>query len=320
MRILFVTSTRIGDAVLSTGIYRRLAETHPEARFTVACGVPALGVFQHAPGLERLIGVPKRRLGGHWWHLWREVVGTRWDQVIDLRGSALAWILRAGSRRVMRGGRREGHRLDHLAALLGLGEVPLPVAWFGEAEAARARALLPDRVPVVALGPTANWPGKTWPASRFVALFDQLAGAGGPLPGAHVAVLAGPGEAERAMADAVLDALPVRRRIDLAGRLGLPEAAAVLARVQLFVGNDSGLMHLAAATGTPTLGLFGPSDETQYGPRGRRALAVRTDETAAELLGRARSGAGVGLMDGLPVERAFAGVRALLRQQETMPS
>ncbi len=114
---------------------------------------------------------------------------------------------------------------------------------------------------MIGLGPTANWAGKVWPAERFVALFHALQAA---LPGARAAVFAGPGAAERAMAAPVLAALP--DAIDLAGRLTLPEAAACLARCRLFVGNDSGLMHLAAAAGTPTLGLFGPTPASEYAP------------------------------------------------------
>lgn len=74
------------------------------------------------------------------------------------------------------------------------------------------------------------------------------------------------------MAAPVLAALP--GAIDLVGRLELPEAAALLARCALFVGNDSGLMHLAAAAGTPTLGLFGPTPASEYGPIGPQARAV----------------------------------------------
>lgn len=70
----------------------------------------------------------------------------------------------------------------------------------------------------------------------------------------------------------LLAALP--EAIDLAGTLTLPEAAACLARSALYVGNDSGLMHLAAATGVPTLGLFGPTPAAEYAPAGRRAAAV----------------------------------------------
>jgi ADP-heptose:LPS heptosyltransferase len=274
VRILFVSSTRIGDAVLSTGALERLRQQHPAARFTVACGTVAEGVFLRMPQLERLIVLEKRSLSRHWLELWRAVAGTRWDLVVDLRGSALAWMLRAERRAVMRGGRREGHRLSHIAEALGMAPPPVPVAWFAEADAARAASLLPGG-PILALGPTANWRTKMWPPERFVALAERLTAPDGPLPGARIAILGGPGTAERAMAAPVLAALP--GALDLVGALMLPEAAAVLARSALFVGNDSGLMHLAAAAGAPTLGLFGPTPASEYGPVGRRARAVQAD-------------------------------------------
>src|ERR1700742_3577660 len=78
------------------------------------------------------------------------------------------------------------------------------------------------------------------------------------------------------MAQPVLQALPTA--IDLVGRLSLPEIAAFLSRATLFVGNDSGLMHLAAAAGTPTLGLFGPTNAVEYGPAGRRRSIVTSPD------------------------------------------
>ncbi|MDQ2805257.1 MAG: hypothetical protein M3Y41_22235, partial [Pseudomonadota bacterium] len=83
----------------------------------------------------------------------------------------------------------------------------------------------------------------------------------------------------------------------LAGRLSLPEAAACIERAVLYVGNDSGLMHLAAATGTPTLGLFGPTPAAEYAPAGLHAAAV----IAAR-----------GSMDGLTVEDALSAATSLL--------
>jgi heptosyltransferase III len=62
--------------------------------------------------------------------------------------------------------------------------------------------------------------------------------------------------------------------MELTGRLTLTEIAACLERVSLFVGNDSGLMHVAAAAGAPTLGLFGPTPAAEYAPTGRHAAAV----------------------------------------------
>ncbi len=298
MRILFISATRIGDAVLSTGLLDALLHRHPDARITVACGPVAAGIFTRMPQLERILTVQKRRFDAHWLTLWGQTATTAWDLAVDLRGSALTFLLPARRRAIMRGGRRPGHRLTHLARTLGLSPPPLPVAWTDASDRAMAEKLLPAGDPIVGLGPTANWSGKIWPADRFVALFEALRA--GPFPGARAAVFAGPGDGERALAGPVLAALP--DAIDLAGRLTLPQASACLARTRLFIGNDSGLMHMAAAAGAPTLGLFGPTLASEYAPRGRRASAVLADGPA-----------GAAPMDALSVTAALQAALRLIQ-------
>lgn len=314
MRLLFVTATRIGDAVLSTGILDHLLRTHPGIRTTVACGPTTADLFAHLPGLERVIAMPKQRFSLHWLKLWRATAGTRWDLAVDLRGSGLTRLLPARRRIVRSGGRAGQHRVTELGALLGLDPAPLPVAWTSGADRALAARRIPEGAPVIGLGPTANWAGKIWAPENFLALFDALAAR---LPGARAAVFAGPGEQERALAERVLRALPARRTIDLAGTLSLTEAAACLARCTLYVGNDSGLMHLAAAAGAPTLGLFGPSPPEEYAPAGPRAGFVRTPETVHELVARPgydhrTTGS---LMGTLAVDRVVQAAFALLSDQ-----
>ncbi|HET8997416.1 MAG TPA: glycosyltransferase family 9 protein, partial [Acetobacteraceae bacterium] len=88
MRILFVTSNRLGDAVLSTGLLDHLLRVYPEARFTVACGPVAEGVFERMPRRDRTIVLRKQPYGRHWLPLWAATVTRRWDLVVDIRGSA----------------------------------------------------------------------------------------------------------------------------------------------------------------------------------------------------------------------------------------
>ena len=265
MRILFVTSNRLGDAVLSTGLLDHLIRAHPEARFTVVCGPVATGVFARMPQLERIVALEKRQMGAHWFPLWAAVATTWWDLVVDIRGSALSWLVPTRHRAVMR--RSAGHKTEQLAAILGLKPPPLPVVWTAPEDRAKAAALLPAGRPIIALAPTANWLPKIWPVDRFVAAFEALSNGN-----AVAVVIAGPGPTERATAAPLLAALP--GAIDLVGCLSLPEIAAVLERTSLFIGNDSGLMHLAAAAGAPTIGLFGPTNAAEYGPSGPKARAV----------------------------------------------
>ena len=275
MHILFVTATRIGDAVLSTGLLSHLIERHPEARLTIAAGPVAAPLFEAVPGLERLAIVQKRPWALHWPLLYGRVATRRWDLVVDLRGSALAWLLRTRERRVMGKGQAAQHKVRQLGSLFRLDPPPSPCLWTAPRHERAAEALLPPGAPVLAIGPAANWRGKEWRADRFAELARRLIASDGVLPGARVAVLAA--AHERAQAEPVLAAIPAERRIDLVGRTELLTAAAALRRCALFVGNDTGLMHIAAASGVPTLGLFGPSPVEQYAPWGRCAAWVCTE-------------------------------------------
>ena len=272
MHILFITSNRLGDAVLSTGLLDHLIRTEPDSSITIACGPVAEGVFTRMPNRARTIILQKRPYSLHWLPLWATTATSFWDLVVDIRGSLLSWMVPTRRRAIMRP--RPGHKIVQLAAVLGLDPAPLPVAWTAPEDRARAAVLLPAGRPIIGLGPTANWEPKVWPVDRFAALFRALDRDAVPV------VFAGPGEAERAMAAPLLAALP--EAIDLIGQLTLPEVAACLARCALFVGNDSGLMHLAAAAGAPTLGLFGPTSAAEYAPAGPRAGVARSGSARME--------------------------------------
>lgn len=281
--VLFITSSRIGDAVLSSGLLARLAEEAPHARFTVAAGPLAAPLFRDLPGLDRLIVFDKRRYGLHWVDLWRQVRGRRWGLVLDMRGSGLARTLDARRRAVRRPphpGVEPVHKVLEAAHVLRLDDdPPAPHLFTSPETAAAAEAFLAagsadgGNGPILAVAPAANWMGKTWPAERFAIMTAELLGEGGPLAGGRLLLLGGPHD--RHACEEVRRAIPRARLIDAAGKLDLLTAFAALKRARLFVGNDSGLMHLAAAAGTPTLGLFGPSDDRLYAPWGPHARVVR---------------------------------------------
>ncbi len=172
-----------------------------------------------------------------------------------------------------------------LARLLGCpdlgGELEFPL---GEADRAEAAGLLaplgPKDGPWVALHPGARSPARRWPPDRFAAVADHLIRD----HGARI-VLTGSAE-EVETARQVAEALPLTPRpplstvgegagagvrvLDLAACTSLGGLAAVLARMDLFIGNDTGPAHLAEAVGTPTVRVFGPADPLRWAPLDRR--------------------------------------------------
>lgn len=121
--------------------------------------------------------------------------------------------------------------------------------------------------PIVAIHPTNGTyaPGRQWPAARFAAVADRLAtelGARIVLVGVEVDLIG--------QVAALLDT-PV---LNLAGRTNLPTLAGMLQSADLLLGNDSSVAHLAAALGTPTLALFGPSNERAWAPWGAGCVTL----------------------------------------------
>jgi ADP-heptose:LPS heptosyltransferase len=271
--ILFITATRIGDAVLSSGLIKRLADEIPDARFTIVAGPLAAPLFAHTPGLDRIVAFEKSRTGGHWFELWRKVRETRWGLVVDLRGSGISRFLSTKRRAIFRRSAQPEHKVLEAARTLRIEDEPAaPHIYTHPDIEAYADELTRGQGPILAFAPAANWIGKTWPVERFSQVAMTLMHGYGPLVGGRLMVLGGPGD--QALARSLKDSAG-RRFIDLAGNVDLLTAFACLKRARLFIGNDSGAMHLAAAAGIPTIGLFGPSDERLYAPWGEHTRVVR---------------------------------------------
>jgi heptosyltransferase-2 len=114
---------------------------------------------------------------------------------------------------------------------------------------------------MVALNPGASRPHNRWFPARLGQVADELAAS----YNAHVLVLGGPGDVADSQEIAAAAKSPV---IVTAGKTSLKELAAILYRCDCLVTCDTGPMHMAAAVGTPTVSLFGPSDPTRTGPYG----------------------------------------------------
>ncbi len=159
-----------------------------------------------------------------------------------------------------------------LIALLGCSdrgaglEFPLLSEDHTEADALLEPLASDDR-PLIGIHAGARPPSRRWPPARFAAVADNLA----RRHDAHIILIGGPGEEETV--DAVAEHMGTRP-LNLAGHTSLGGLAALLARLDIFIGNDSGPAHLAEAVGAPTVRLFGPADVDRWAPLDRAWHAV----------------------------------------------
>jgi ADP-heptose:LPS heptosyltransferase len=156
-----------------------------------------------------------------------------------------------------------------LAGRIGPAAWTIPPAWRAEAGRALQCAGLDPDAPYAVLHAGAGAEDKCWPAGQFIELVRDLAAG-------RLAVLfvLGPVELER-WPDERIAALKAAGGVVAAPPL--TTLAGILAGARLFVGNDSGPAHLAAAVGTPTVALFGPSRAVQFAPLGPRVECIDAD-------------------------------------------
>ncbi len=275
MRILFITSNRLGDAILSMGVLAHFLEAHPGAELTVVTGALPATLYRAAPGLTRIKVVTKSPFAWHWLKTYVHLASKSWDLLVDLRHVAIMRALPAKRRIFGSDTTGKRHRIEDFAATLGLDGPPAPKIWLDEDAATAAAGLIPNGGPVLALGPSAGPRRKAWRADRYAEVAKALTSSGGALADARIAIFAGPGPREHLQTQEILALLPTDRVIDLVGKTDPLTAAAALGRCDAFVGVDSGLMHLAAAMKVPTLGLFGDEGVPQvYRPWGKNTAFV----------------------------------------------
>ena len=153
--------------------------------------------------------------------------------------------------------------------------------------------------------PASRWTFKCWPAERNAQLIDRLA-----TEGHTVVITAAPDEA--AFVAAILEKA-TSKPINLAGQLSLKDLGALTARARLFIGVDSMPMHLAAAMGTPTVALFGPSRENEWGPWNVEQRVVTTMHSCRPCgIDGCGSGKVSDCLTLLPVDAVHAAARELL--------
>lgn len=296
-RVLVIKLRHHGDVLLSAPVLSTLQRVAPQAEIDALIYADTRDMLAGHPALAQLHVIDRqwKRLGvvaqaRAEWCLLQALRARRYELIVHLTESRRgAWLTRWLGPRWAVAPRQPGKfwrrsfthlypRANHprrhtvesnLDALRRLGIQPAEqdkrvVLVPGDDAERRVSALLSEhrlgKQAFVHCHPASRWQFKCWPAKKMAATLDVLAG-----QGLAVVLTAAPDAGERALCAAIA-ATAKAPVIDLSGQLNLKELAALTARARLFVGVDSAPMHIAAAMGTPTVALFGPSGDIEWGP------------------------------------------------------
>ena len=283
MKVLFITSTRIGDAVLSTSILNYLKNKFPHCSLYIATGKTAASLFKNFNNVKKIFILEKKFFKIHWLELWTRTFLNKWDIVIDLRGSVISYFLFNKKKYVYKSINKNIHRLDELAILMKTKHLPLPWIPVLKKDMKKISRDFLKLKNSIAIGASANWPAKIWPSKNFVKLIQMFLKE--KQFGKKKSIVFFGSSKDLKNIKKITKHLKKFKVKNFCGKLNLIEVAAHLKKCKIFIGNDSGLMHIASASGIPTLGLFGPSLESRYAPKGNNAYYIRTKKTFNQLTG-----------------------------------
>jgi lipopolysaccharide heptosyltransferase II len=342
-RILLTRLKFIGDIVLTTPAVRSVRESFPSAYIAYLGDRTAVSLLEGNPNLNEIIPFDFSRPALLEQTRVAFLLRRReFDLVIDLFGnprSALLTYLTGAGVRV--GPDRRGRGRLYTMRVRDDGKPKSAIAFHGQylqaagvpaagtrteiflsaderqqggRELAKALGISGEElttVPVVGLHPGATWPAKKWSAERFSELALRIR----TQLGAHVILTAGSREGDdiHTVRAGSLPTLPVLKA------LPLRSLAAVLAACSVYVSNDAGPMHIAAALGTPTIGLFGPGEENIWFPYAASDghIALRRDVSCHPCHLNVCNRPGEGYMECmqlLTVEEIFRQIERLLGQ------
>lgn len=269
-RILLISLSNIGDAVMTTPVLQSLHAHFPDAAIDIVGDQRSSEIFSFCPYVGEIIHKNKKKIFRGSLNLIMELRRKKYNLAVDLRTDGLLYLLRA-KRRLNKWNRRaygphavEKH-LGIIHSIHGNKAVPDCCVWTGEVNNQWAKAVLGqyDGSKLIGLGIGANWPGKIWPIQKYLNLVDTVKN------NFDCVILLGD-DRDRELTNAVENkfSLPV---LNLCGKTGLLQAAAILKKLSVFVGNDSGLGHLACAVDTATITIFGQGQPQRYRPWGNKA-------------------------------------------------
>jgi len=272
VKILVISSNLIGDTVLSTGVIKHFIQQHPNLKFTIVIGPSAAQIYENLINVDNIIKIKKKKFNLHWLDIYKRCLFNKWDIIIDFRSSLISYLLLHNKKYIFKKNKKE-HHLNQLSNYFNFNCRNLFISNSNK-EIEEVNKRIKKNIKHIVICPGGNWKPKIWSSNNFNYLLKKIKKR---YSNAKFIIVGSKKEEEEYFINVVKD-LERQDIINLMGK-SLTLTSAYMKKSNLFVGNDSGLMHLSAASNLCTIGLFGPTNDEIYSPIGKNCFVIRTDKS-----------------------------------------
>ena len=283
MKILFIGNSRLGDAILSTGLLNKFNK--PCNNITLVSSSLSMEIYESFPCVKKTIIIKKKKYSSHWIDVYKKLDSITWDIVIDLRNSIVTRIIKKKKIYRFFKDSSEKHKLEVLSNLIRSKKILSPKIYTKKEHKDEARFFLKNIKPkakILAIAPVTNWQRKNWPIKNFSLLINKIIENKHTFKISDVIIFGS--SSEKKMCENLKKEITSKNVYNFSGNKKILTIFEIMKSCEVFIGNDSGLSHLAAVSKIKTLALFGPSKENKYRPWGANSHFIRTNESFEELI------------------------------------
>ena len=271
MNLLFISSNRLGDAIINIQVLNKFIRQFPNIKVTIVSGSLPMPLYDDYSNIFSRMLLVKKKYSSHWINLYLKLRNQKFDYIIDFRSSPISYFLNSKNKNIFKMLKNKNiYNLIHHQF-----DTDLNYDYSIQIRESRLKNINDKNYACIA--PFANWMPKEWPLTNFNKCCEILL----KLGISKIFVLGSKEDSKRFQ--------PVNNNNDIriinkCGSNHLLDDFALLKKSSIFIGNDSGMMHLSSIANTPSICLFGPTDDNIYFPKlSEKSHLVRSAQSYREL-------------------------------------
>ena len=271
MNLLFISSNRLGDAIINIQVLNKFIRQFPNIKVTIVSGPLPMPLYDDYSNIFSRMLLVKKKYSSHWINLYLKLRNQKFDYIIDFRSSPISYFLNSKNKNIFKMLKNKNiYNLIHHQF-----DTDLNYDYSIQIRESRLKCINDKNYACIA--PFANWMPKEWPLTNFNKCCEILL----KLGISKIFVLGSKEDSKRFQP---LNNNNDIRIINKCGSNHLLDDFALLKKSSIFIGNDSGMMHLSSIANTPSICLFGPTDDNIYFPKlSEKSYLVRSAQSYREL-------------------------------------